>query len=114
MKKVVFVLKGDPFSWKCHESLRMGMAMGVSCEVGFIFIKDGVYALTNWKADELGIEGMDRLLENLEHVNLTAYVEDASLEERGIKPEELVIKANVVSFEDIKSILSRASAVFVW
>ncbi|MEN3034555.1 MAG: DsrE family protein [Aquificaceae bacterium] len=114
MKKIAFVLKGDPFSWKCHESFRMGMAMGVSCEVSFIFIKDGVYALTRWKAGELGIEGMDRLLENIEHVNLTAYVEDASIEERGIRPEELVINANVVSLEEIKSILSRASAVFVW
>ena len=54
--RIAFIVKGDPFSWKCHEALRVAMALGINSEVSLIFIKDGVYALTKWHPEELGIE----------------------------------------------------------
>ncbi|MFN3870916.1 MAG: DsrE family protein [Aquificaceae bacterium] len=112
--KVAFIIKGDPFSWKCHEALRVAMALGISTEVSLIFIKDGVYALTKWHPEELYIEGFERLLENMSYVNLKAYVEDTSLEERGLNKEDLLCDVEIISLEDIKEKINGAEAVLVW
>ena len=112
--KVAFVIKGDPFSWKCHEALRVAMALGISCEVNLILIKDGVYALSRWHPEDLGIQGFDRLIENMAYVKVKVYVEDTSLEERGLKPEDLLCEVEVKSTEDIKSIIASSEAVLVF
>ncbi len=114
MKKIAFIVKGDPFSWKCHEALRVAMALGISCEVSLIFIKDGVYALTRWHPEWLGIEGFERLLENMEYVNVKVFVEDTSLEERGLNPEDLRYRVEVRSLEEIREIIKESEAVMVW
>ncbi len=114
MKKVVFILKGDPFSWKSHEALRVGMAVGMNCEVHFVFLKDGVYALSRWEPESIGIVGFERLLENMDYVNVKLYAEDLSLEERGLGQEDLKKAVQVVSMEEIKELIASAEAVFVW
>ena len=112
--RIAFIVKGDPFSWKCHEALRVAMALGISSEVSLILIKDGVYALTKWHPEELGIEGFERLLENMAYVRVKVFVEDTSLEERGLKPEDLVCEVEVKSIEEIKEMIKSAEAVMVW
>lgn len=112
--RIAFVIKGDPFSWKCHEAIRIAMAMGINCQVDLVLIKDGVYALSRWNPEELGIYGFDKLLENMEYVNVRIYVEDASLEERGLKPENLRLKVEVKNIEEIRDIIAGAEAVMVW
>ncbi|MEN3027692.1 MAG: DsrE family protein [Aquificaceae bacterium] len=112
--KVAVIIKGDPFSWKCHEALRVAMALGISCEVDLILIKDGVYALSKWHPEELGIEGFERLIENIGYVKVKIYAEDTSLEERGIKVEELACEVNVRSIEEIRGMIKDAEAVLVW
>lgn len=108
------LFKGDPFSWKCHEALRVAMALGISCEVDFILLKDGVYALSNWHPQELHIEGFDRMLENISYVKVNLYAEDASLEERGLKREDLRCPVEVKSLEEIKELIRSSQAVLVW
>ncbi len=112
--KVMVIIKGDPFSWKSHEALRVAMALGISAEVSLIFMKDGVYVLTRWHPEELYIEGFERLLENMGYVNLKAYVEDTSLEERGLNKKDLLCEVEIISLEDIKEKINRAEAVLVW
>ncbi len=112
--KIAFVIKGDPFSWKCHEAFRVAMALGISCEVSLILIKDGVYAVSKWNPEELGIQGFERLMENMAYVNVKIFAEDISLEERGLKPEELAFSVELKSIEEIKQILSSLEAVLVW
>lgn len=114
MKKVVFILKGDPFSWKSHEALRVGMAVGINAEVHFVFLKDGVYTISRWSPDSLGIVGFERLLENIDYVNVRLYAEDLSLEERGLKKEDLRKEVHVISMEEIKELIASSEAVFVW
>lgn len=114
MRKVVFLLKGDPFSWKAHEAFRVGMAIGINSEVSFVFIKDGVYALTRWYPEKLEIHGFDKLLENIDYVNVKLYVEDASAEERGLKESDFVKSVSFISADEIKEIIRNAEAVFVW
>ena len=114
MKRVVFLVKGDPFSWKTHEAFRVGMAVGINSEVSLILIKDGVYTLSKWHPEKLEIYGFDKLLENLSHVNVSIYVEDASAEERGLKETDFVKEVKFISIEEIKEIISSSEAVFVW
>lgn len=112
--RVSFIIKGDPFSWKCHEALRMAMALGISCEVDLILIKDGVYALSKWQPEKLGINGFERLMENLSYVKVKVFAEDTSLEERGIKPEDFSCPVEVKNMDEIKEMISDSEATFVW
>ncbi len=112
--KVAFILKGDPFSWKAYEAIRVAMALAMSSEVYFILIKDGVYALTKWKPENLGIHGLDRLLQNVEYVNIKFVVEDTAAEERGIRSENFVTGTIFMSMEEIKDLIKQSEVVCVW
>ncbi|ADC88751.1 DsrE family protein [Thermocrinis albus DSM 14484] len=112
--RVAFILKGDPFSWKSHEAIRIALAMGINHQVDLILLKDGVYTFTRWRPHDLGIEGLEKLLENMDYVAVRLIVEDTSAEERGLKETDFVKKVEFMSVEDIKGLLQRAEAVLVW
>ena len=108
------MVKGDPFSWKCHEALRVALALGINHEVFLVFLKDGVYALTKWKHEKLLIHGFERLLENMGYVNIKLFVEDLSAEERGLKKEDFAVDVGFVNMESVKDMLASSEAVLVW
>jgi tRNA 2-thiouridine synthesizing protein C len=112
--KTVFILKGDPFSWKAHEAFRVAIAIGMNHELIFIFIRDGVYTLTRWSPENLGVESFEKFYETLDFVNVELVVEDASIQERGLKETDFVREVQVKSAEEISEIISSAEAVFVW
>ncbi len=112
--KTVFILKGDPFSWKAHEALRIAIAVGMNHELTFVFIRDGVYTLTRWKPEELGVESFEKFYETLEYVNIELVVEDASIQERGLKETDFVREVQVKSAEEISELISSAEVVYVW
>ncbi len=112
--RIAFVLKGDPFSWKAHEAFRLATAMGMNHQVFFIFIRDGVYTLTRWSPESLGIDSFDKFYETLEFVDIKLVVEDASMQERGLKSSDLVVDVEVRSAEEICEIIGSSEAVFVW
>ncbi len=112
--RVLFLVKGDPFSWKCHEALRVALALGINHEVSLVFLKDGVYALTKWKHEGLLIHGFEKLLENMGYVSVKLFVEDLSAEERGLKREDFAVEVEFINMEVIKDMLSSSGAVLVW
>lgn len=112
--RIAVIIKGDPFSWRCHEALRIAMAFGISSEVSLVLIKDGVYALSGWHPEELGVEGFDKLLKNMSYVRVKVYAEDVSLEERGLKAEELACPVEVKSIDEIRDITRSSEVVLVW
>jgi tRNA 2-thiouridine synthesizing protein C len=112
--KVVFIIKGDPFSWKAHEAMRLATAAGINNEVDLVFIRDGVYTLTRWKPEELGIDTFEKFFENLEFVNVRLIAEDASLQERGIRECDCTEGVLIMSAEEISELINSAEAVFVW
>ncbi len=112
--KTVFVLKGDPFSWKAHEAFRLAIAIGMNHELTFVFIRDGVYTLTRWEPENLGIESFDKFYETMDFVNVDLVVEDASIQERGLKESDFLRRVRVLSAEEISDIISSAEAVYVW
>jgi len=112
--RVLFLVKGDPFSWRCHEALRVALALGINHEVFLVFLKDGVYALTKWKHEKLLIHGFEKLLENMGYVNVKLFVEDLSAEERGLKKEDFAVDVGFVNMESVKDMLASSEAVLVW
>ncbi len=112
--KVTILIKGDPFSWKSHEALRVGLALGINHEVLIIFFKDGIYTLTRCNWENLLISGFEKLIENLEYVNVKLFVEDLSAEERGLKREEFVKEVEFINTEQIKRMIASSAAVLVW
>ncbi len=112
--RIAFVIKGDPFSWKAHEALRQAIAVGMNHELDLILVRDGVYTLADWKQEELGINTFDKFLETFEYVNIRVIVEDASVQERGLKEKDFTTEVEVRSAEEISDIINSAEAVFVW
>jgi len=112
--KTVFILKGDPFSWKAHEALRVAIAVGMNHELTFVFIRDGVYTLTKWSPEDLGVESFEKFYETLDFVNIRLVAEDASVQERGLKESDFVKEVELKSAEEISEIINSAEAVFVW
>ena len=112
--KVAFVIKGDPFSWKAHEALRQAIAVGMNHELSLILLRDGVYALTDWNQEQLGINSFEKFVETFEMVNVEVIVEDASLQERGLKEKDFITDVRLASAEDIEGIINSSKAVFVW
>ncbi len=112
--RVVFIIKGDPFSWKAHEAFRLATAVGINNEVDIVFIRDGVYSLTPWKPESLSVDSFDKFFENFEFVNVRLIAEDASLQERGIRECDCVEGVKVMSAEEISELINSSEAVFVW
>ena len=112
--RTVFILKGDPFSWKAHEAFRIAIAVGMNHELVFVFIRDGVYTLTRWSPEELGIESFEKFYETLDFVNIELVVEDASMQERGLKETDFVREVKVLPSEEISELINSAEAVYVW
>ncbi len=112
--RTVFILKGDPFSWKAHEAFRIAIAVGMNHELVFVFIRDGVYTLTRWSPEGLGIESFEKFYETLDFVNIELVVEDASMQERGLKETDFVREVKVLPAEEISELINSAEAVYVW
>jgi len=114
--KVVHLLKGDPFSWKAHEALRIATATAINCETYFLCVRDGVYVLTDWKPEELGIESFDKFWEAVEMLeNFKVVAEEESLHERGILKTALKVKGVLLlPSEEVKELIRDADRVFVW
>ncbi len=110
----MFILKGDPFSWKAHEALRLATAVAINNEVDFVFIRDGVYTLTRWSPEDLGVEPFDKFFESLEILDMRLIAEDASLQERGFKEGDCIPEVEIMSADEISQLINSAEAVFAW
>ncbi len=113
--KIVHVLKGDPFSWKAHEALRVSIATAINNEVYFVCIRDGVYVLTKWEPEKLGIEPFDKFWETADMIDLKIIAEEEALHDRGIFKTDLAVEnVEVKPSEEIKELLEEADGVFIW
>ncbi|NPB06313.1 MAG: sulfur reduction protein DsrE [Aquificae bacterium] len=114
--RFVHLLKGDPFSWKAHEALRIATATAINAETYFVCIRDGVYVLTHWKPEALGIEDFDRFWEAVELLDRFKVVaEEESLHERGLIKTHLKVKrVEILPSERIKELIRSADFVAVW
>jgi len=113
-KKVSFVLKSNPFSWKAFESLRQAVGLSMEHEVYFICMKDGVYTLTDWKPQMLGIDPIDKSVEALGMMDGKIVAEEEAVRERGIMLKKFPVEIEIKSKEEITEIIQDSEVVITW
>ncbi len=113
-KRVVVLIKGNPFSWKVFEALRLAVGASMEHKMQVIFIKDGVYSLTDWKPKLIGIEPIDKSIEALGMMDAEVIAEEEAIRERGIKIKDWPAKIKVLSKDDISEIIKEAEVVLTW
>ncbi len=113
-KKVVVLIKSNPFSWKVFEALRMSVGISMEHKISVVFIKDGVYSLTDWKPKLIGIEPLDKSVEALGMMDAEIVAEEEAIRERGIKLKEWPTKINILPKDDISELIKDAEVVLSW
>ncbi len=113
-KRLVILIKSNPFGWKTFEALRMSVGLALDHEVIVIFIKNGVYALTDWKPKLIGVEPLDKSIESLGMLNAKIYVEEEGIRERGIKLKDWNTKIEILPYDELVEIINSAEVILSW
>ena len=113
-KKIVFIIKNEPFSWKTFDALRVAVASAMNHQVFVLFIKNGVYALSDWEPKLIGIEPYDKSIESLGMLGAKLIVEEEGLRERGIKLKNWKANLEVLSKDEICEIINNAEVILSW
>ncbi len=113
-KKVVVLIKSNPFSWKVFEALRLAVGASMEHKMQVIFIKDGVYSLTDWKPQLIGIEPIDKSIEALGMMEAEIIAEEEAIRERGVKLKNWPTEIKVLSKDDISELIKEAEVVLTW
>ncbi len=111
----LFLLRQSPYgSTLAREALDMALATAAfDQKVQLVFLNDGVYQLTNQQQAELKQrKNISKTLSALALYDVNdVYVDKDSLEERGLKPEQLFSDAMPVDHEKINQLIQQADAV---
>ncbi|MEZ0322807.1 MAG: DsrE family protein [Hydrogenothermaceae bacterium] len=113
-KKVVVIIKSNPFGWKTFEALRQAVGMAMDHDVTVIFLKDGVYALTDWKPQLIGVPLSDKSVEALSMLSGKIYAEKESISERGLIKSIKYSEVQQKSKDDICNLIKEAEVVITW
>lgn len=111
---ITFIIKSDPFSWKAHEALRLAAASGISNQTDVVFTSDGIYAITKWYPENLGIASFEKMLEQMSMLNVKFYAEGSCIESRGLKTFDFQIQPKIISEKELRDIINKSKAVLVW
>ncbi len=113
-KKMSVVIRSSPFSWKTFEALRQAVGSAMEHEVSVIFIRDGVYALTDWKPQLIGIEPLDKSIEALDMMGAKIIAEEEALRERGLKLKDWGVDIDKLPKDDICEIIKDSEVTLTW
>lgn len=113
-KKVVVIIKSNPFGWKTFEALRQAVGMAMDQDVTVIFIKDGVYALTDWKSNLIGLPPLDKSIEALTMLDGKIYAERESVSERGLVKSIKYSNVQQKSKDEVCKLIKDAEVVLTW
>lgn len=111
---ISFILKSEPFSWKAHEGLRLAAASGISTDTNVIFTSDGIYTITKWHPENLGIASFEKMLEQMSMLNITFYAESNCIESRGLKAFDFIIEPKIITDKEFRELINKSKAVLVW
>lgn len=113
-KKIVVIIKSNPFGWKSFEALRQAVGMAMDHDVAVVFIKDGVYALIDWKPNLIGVPPSDKSIEALFMLGGRIYVERESISERGLVKSIKYPDVQQKSKDEICKLIRNAEVVLTW
>ncbi len=116
VKKIMHVMRRPPHgSIYSYEGLEMVLIMAsYDQDITLVFIDDGVYALKKGQeTDAIGIKGFVKTFLALDGYDVEKlYVERQSLEERGLKEEDLVVPVEIMEAEEIGCLMQEQESVF--
>ncbi|HHG74430.1 DsrE family protein [Persephonella sp.] len=113
-KNVVLIIKSNPFSWKAFEALRQAVGLSMEHNLTVVFMKEGVYTLTDWKPQMIGIEPIDKSMEALGMTEASVVAEEEAIRERGIKLKQWSIEIKIKPKEEVCELVENAEVVITW
>ncbi|WP_457639443.1 DsrE family protein [Persephonella sp.] len=113
-KKVIVIIKSNPFSWKAFEALRQAVGLSMEHNLTVVFVKEGVYTLTDWKPQMIGIEPIDKSIEALGMMDADIVVEEEAVRERGIKLKDWSVPIHIKPKDEICETVKDAEVVLTW
>ena len=115
VKKIMHVMRNAPHGTiYTYEGLEMILIMAAyDQDISVAFIDDGVYALKKDQNTEgLEIKGFSKTFRALDGYDVeNLYVDQVSLEERGMKEEDLVVDVEVLSSAEIGKMMTEQDVV---
>ncbi|RMA97033.1 DsrE family protein [Hydrogenothermus marinus] len=113
-KNLTVIIRTNPFSWKAFEALRQAVGSAMEHNVNVIFIRDGVYTLTDWNPKLIGIEPFDKSISALGMMEAKIYAEEEAIRERGIKLKDWGVDINIKPKEEICELIKNSEVVLTW
>lgn len=115
-KKIMFVMQRPPHgSIYPYEGLEFILITGAyEQDLTLVFIGDGVYNLKkDQDTSELGIKGFVKTYRTLDDYDINKlYVDQKSMEERGLTVEDLIVDVQVKTSAEINALMNEQHAVF--
>lgn len=115
-KKIMFVMQRPPHGTIYpYEGLEFILISGAyDQDLSLVFLGDGIY---NLKKDQdmsgVGIKGFVKTYRSLEGYDIEKiYVDEDSMKERGLSPDDLVVDVEVKSAKEIGQMMNQQDAVF--
>jgi sulfur relay protein TusC/DsrF len=111
----LIVFRRAPFGWvNVVEALRLSAAVASEHRLDLLFIDDGVYCLMKGQAPKgIGYPAIDKSLRMLKDLNVIYYVVKESLEERGLREDDVDPRyaVEVTSLDKVAQIVMRNKVV---
>lgn len=115
IKKIMHVLRNAPHGTiYTYEGLEMILIMATyDQDISVVFIGDGVYSLKKGQeTSAIGIKGFARTFSALDGYDVEKlYVDQLSLEERGLTKDDLVVDVEVLSSENIGMLMKEQDVI---
>lgn len=110
-KTVLIVVRSKPYSsLNYYEALRTASGLLVEHRVIMIWMGDGVYAVLRNADRNL----TSKFFEVFPGMDISLYVEEESLKERGFGKEDIIPEAKVISREEVPELILEAQASIVF
>ncbi|MBH44849.1 MAG: sulfurtransferase complex subunit TusC [Gammaproteobacteria bacterium] len=116
VKKFLYVNRRAPHgSIYAHEALEVVLiAAAFEQDVTLAFIDDGVYQLKkNQDTADINTKNFSKIYSALEGYDVEKiFVEKESLDERGLKEDDLSVDVEIISSNDMKKLITASEVIF--
>ena len=115
VKKITHVMRRAPHGTiYTYEGLEMILVMAAfEQDISVVFIDDGVYSIVKGQeTDEIGIKGFANTYRALDGYDVEKlYVDQTSMEERGLTEDDFLVDVEVLSSEDIGKMMNEQDVI---
>jgi sulfur relay protein TusC/DsrF len=111
----LIVFRRAPFGWvNVVEALRLSSAVASEHALQILFIDDGVYCLMKGQAPKaIAYPAIDNFLKMLKELNVRYYVVQESLDERGLKRDDIepAYQIEITPMDNVAEIITQNKVV---